>query len=135
MAGSINCQKSKQQVWDERSGPKVNISDTGFGLLFLDGGSLDFLPVSEKRMAGAGGADPGAREEAAGAGGAVLPLPGCLHCSLSSLLSLLRLEGGDNREKSFSPSLRELQPGCAGLPCLGGLLPGQWILASAPECV
>lgn len=121
MAGSINCQKSKQQVWDERSGPKVNISDTGFGLLFLDGGSLDFLPVSEKRMAGAGGA--------------VLPLPGCLHCSLSSLLSLLRLEGGDNREKSFSPSLRELQPGCASLPCLGGLLPGQWILASALECV
>lgn len=53
-------------------------------LLFSDGGSLDFLPAAEKSMAGVGGADPGARGEAARAGGTVLLTPRePLHRSLS----------------------------------------------------
>lgn len=70
-------------------------------LLFSDGGSLDFLPVAEKRMAGVGGADLGARGEAARGGGrdcsshsqgASPPLP---------LPFSLRLEGGGSQGEVF----------------------------------
>jgi hypothetical protein len=50
-SGSVSYQKSKQWVWDERSRPKAQNSDTGFGLLFLDGSSFDFLPAGVERMA------------------------------------------------------------------------------------
>ena len=73
--------------------------------MFSDG-SLDFLPVGEKRMAGLGGADPAAEGKAARAGG------DCFSHSQGASpglprFSLLRLEGGAPREKSLPPSLRE----------------------------
>ena len=61
--------------------------------MFSDGGSLDFLPVGEKRMVGLGGADPAAEGKAARAG-----RDGSSHSQEASpwlpRFSLLRLEGG-----------------------------------------
>lgn len=107
--------------------------------MFSDG-SLDFLPVGEKRMAGLGGADPAAEGKAARAGGDCFSHSQGASPGLPPLL--LAEAGGRGTQGEVSTSFPRRRrwfcrffPGCADLTSLGGLLLGQRIPASVLKCV